>query len=569
MLRWLTGGQRFGFIVWKSLQHLATKFSRAEKITLTSLLAVIVICSGILAIIYDQQGTIKPLRGGVFVEGVIGKPQIINPLYAQANSVEGDIVKLIFAGLVKMGPGRDFLPDLAESWEVQNKGKSYVFHLRENLKWSDGEKLTADDVAFTIEVIKSDAYTGPFRSDWQGITANAIDPRTVRFDLPDPSTFFLARVTLGILPKHLFAHLPVVEMGETKPNEKPVGAGPYRVSPAMMGQENFSLEPNPYYYAGRALIEKIIFTSFDGEKAIVNALVNGNITAAGFSTPAAQDTSDLPSINKYVYHLPQYKAVFFNQMSSNKVLADVTVRKALALATDKERIIKDAADNYAIRADSPILPGFWGYLPTMDKYNFDVAAAANLLKKAGWKDIDGDAILEKNKIKLSFMLSFKDDKTTAATVKVLSENWQNIGVEVKLNPLEPGDLINQIIRPRNYEALIFGQSMGADSDPYLYWHSSQMADPGLALAIMYDKDIDNSLEMIRLSSDLNRAIGYCHNFQKAFAAAVPAILLYQPTYTYLVDSKVKGTSASINLGTTSDRFMDISKWYIRSRKTIG
>jgi len=205
----------------------------------------------------------------------------------------------------------------------------------------------------------------------------------------------------------------------------------------------------------------------------------------------------------------------------------------------------------------------------MKKYNFDITAAADILKKAGWKDTNGDQILEKGKLNLSFTLSFKDDKNNSAIAKVLSESWKAIGVEIILNPLSSIDLINQIIRPRNYEALIFGQSMGADSDPYAYWHSSQTADPGLALSIMYDKDIDNPLEMIRLSSDLTRAIRYCHDFQNEFASTVPAILLYQPNYTYLVDGKVKGTSASINLGATADRFMNVEKWYIRAKKTIS
>lgn len=552
-----------------AIKHLASKFSRAERITLFSLLSLIVVCSGALIIWQNRSGTVQPLAGGVFIEGVIGQPGVINPLYVQTNTVSGDIAKLVFAGLVKMGAGRDFLPDLAESWEIQNKGKSYVFKLRENLLWPDGESLTAQDVVFTIEIIQNDAYTGPYKSDWQGVMAVPIDARTVRFDLSDPSTFFLAKTTLGILPKHLFAHLPVAEIGEAKNNEKPVGAGPYKVISSLTAQENFSLEPNDNYYQGRPLIEKIVFSSFDSERAMLSALVNGNITAAGFSTSAVQEATELPNINKYVYQLPQYKAVFFNQMGNNKVLADVSVRQALALATDKEKIIKEVVDGYAVRADSPILPGFWGHLPDMKKYNFDITAAADILKKSGWKDANGDQILEKGKLNLSFILSFKDDKNNSAIAKVLSENWKTIGAEAILNPLNTNDLINQIIRPRNYEALIFGQSMGADSDPYVYWHSSQTADPGLALSIMYDKDIDNPLEMIRLSSDLTRAIRYCHDFQNEFASTVPAILLYQPNYTYLVDNKVKGTSASINLGATADRFIDINKWYIRAKKTFS
>ncbi len=551
------------------LKHFAGKFSRAERMAMAALLGIIVLCAGALGIMYNNRGIIQPLKGGVFIEGILGNPGVINPVYVRASTPEGDVAKLIFAGLVKMGPGRDFLPDLAESWDIQAKGKTYTFHLRENLKWPDGEKLTADDVVFTFDVINNEAYTGPYKNDWQGVTITPVDARTVKFDLPDPSTFFLAKATLGILPKHLFAYLPVAEMGEAKNNTEPMGAGPYQIATTLSNQEGLTLEPNPHYYQGSALIEKIVFSTFDSENAMFNALMSGNITAAGFSTPIAQEAVNLSNVNQFVYQLPQYKAVFFNQMSANKVLADVTVRKALALATDKERIIKDAVDGYAVRADSPIMPGFWGYLPEMKKYDFDIPAAADMLKKAGWKDTNADKILEKGKDNLSFTLSYKDDKGNAAIAKVLAENWTSIGAEVKLNPLNADDLINQTIRPRNYEALIFGQSMGADSDPYLYWHSSQMADPGLALSIMYDKDIDNSLEMIRLSSDLNRAIGYCHTFQNAFAASVPAILLYQPTYTYMVDSKIKGDSASINLGATSDRFIDINKWYIRARKTLS
>ena len=549
-------------------KHLQKKFTRLEKNTMVVLATVIILCMGALVVWQNQKGTVKPLQGGIFIEGVVGRPQIINPLYVQAGTAEGDITKLVFAGLVNLGPGRDFLPDLAESWEVQNKGKSYTFHLRDDLRWQDGEKLTTDDIVFTIKVIQAEGYSGPFRNDWLAINPVAVDDKTIRFDLPDPSTFFLTKATLGIIPQHMFAHLPVADIGTIQFNSQPVGSGPYRIASMPSGQESFVLESNPYYYQGQALIDKIIFSIFDNEKSMLSALLNGNITAAGFSTSVVENLSDTSGLNKYIYSLPQYKAVFFNQMGGNKALEDVVVRRALALSTDKERIIKEAIGGYGVRADSPILPGFWGHLPDMKKYNFDIAAAADTLVKAGWKDVDNDNIVEKGKIKLSLMLSYKDDKSNTTLANILADNWRKIGAEVNLNPLNSGDLVNQIIRPRNYEALVFGQSMGADSDPYAYWHSSQTADPGLALSVMYDKDIDNPLEMIRLSSDLNRSIGYCHNFQNAFASSVPAVLLYQPIYTYVVDNKVKGTSESINLSSTGDRFMDIHNWYIRSQKTV-
>jgi len=568
LLRWLSGSHRAGFIGLALLKVFASRFSRAEKLTMAGLLVLIVLALGGLAIWREQVGVERPLPGGVFVEGVIGKPQIINPLYARANTVEDDLVKLIFAGLVKTNPSREFIPDLAESWEVQNKGKTYVFKLRENLKWQDGEKLDADDVVFTIQVMQNEAYTGPYRTDWLSVTATAVDDRTVKIDLPDPSTFFLAKTTIGIIPSHLFALLPVAGIGEPTNNTAPIGAGPYQFSQTS-GQEAISLEPNQYYYAGAPLIDKIVFVSFDSEKELLTALANGNITAGGFSGAISAEDLLLPSLHQYIYPLPQYRAVFFNQFGENKaIIADVDVRQALAYATNKEKIIKEVVGGNAEIVNSPILSGFWGNLPDVKTYNYDLGAAANVLTKAGWKDTDNDKVLEKNKQRLAFTVTFKDDKTNALMADILKEGWQAIGAEVNLNPVNSNDLINTIIRPRNYEVLIFGQSLGADSDPYAYWHSSQTADPGLALSLMYDKDIDNPLEMARLSSDLGRAISYYHSFQNAFAKTVPAILLYRPNYTYLVDAKVKGTTESINISSTPDRFTNIEKWYIRSRKTL-
>lgn len=568
-MRWLSGSHRVGFVGLALLKVFAGRFSRTEKLTMAGLLVVIVVSLGTLAIWRDNMGIDQPLHGGVFVEGIIGKPQIINPLYARSNTVEGDLVRLIFAGLVKINASREFEPDLAESWEVQNKGKTYVFKLKENLKWQDGEKLDADDVVFSIQIMQNESYTGPYRTDWLNTVATAIDDRTIKIDLPDPSTFFLAKATIGVIPSHLFALLPVGGIGEPANNTKPIGAGPYRLSSPSPGQESISLEPNKYYYAGAPLIDKIVFDSFNSEKELLAALSNGNITAGGFSNAVSSDNLSLPSLNKYVYPLPQYRAVFFNQLGENKILADVNVRQALAYATNKEKIIKDVTGGNAEIADSPILAGFWGNLPDIKKYDYNVEAAANVLAKAGWKDVDGDGILENNKQKLSFTLTFKDDKANTMMAEILRDGWQAISAEVKLNPVSSNDLVNIIIRPRNYEVLIFGQSLGADSDPYAYWHSSQTADPGLALSVMYDKDIDNPLEMARLSSDLGRAISYYHSFQNAFTKTVPAILLYQPNYTYLVDNKVKGTTASINISSTSDRFMNIEKWYIRSKKTMN
>jgi peptide/nickel transport system substrate-binding protein len=149
---------------------------------------------------------------------------------------------------------------------------------------------------------------------------------------------------------------------------------------------------------------------------------------------------------------------------------------------------------------------------------------------------------------------------------MLKANWKTIGADVNIQSAEVAVLIKDVIRPRNYEVLLFGQDLGGNSDPYVYWHSSQIKDPGLALAVEVDKDIDNNLEQARISLDLNHAITYFIRFQNAFADLVPAVLLYQPRYVYLVDDKLKGIDEHINLSYFSDRFANIDKWYIKTKK---
>lgn len=569
MLRSLSGAQINAGKFSGFTKRFWLRFSRLEKILAGVLIVVIIVGGSSRLFIANKNGIFKPVRGGTIIEGVVGRAGVINPLYAQTSQIDRDISRLIFSGLVKTNRSREYLPDLATSWDILDKGKTYIFNLRDNVKWHDGEKFNADDVAFTIKVIQSDGYKGLLKASWQGITATALNATTVEFKLPNPSTFFLSQLTLGIIPEHLFAHLPVTVIGDAENNTKPIGTGPYKLASATNSRNAISLSVNENYYDKLPLVDKIVFYFHDNEKTLLTTLQSGAITSAGFSSLAEVNQLTLPRINKYNYQLPQYKAVFINQMGGNPALADKVVRQALAFATNKTKIINDVEGGDATAQDSPILPGFWGYLSTTKKYAFDFVSARDLLHKNGWQDTDKDGILEKGKVKLSFSLSFKNDKTNTKIAEVLASDWSAIGAEVILQPYETSELLTTVIRPRSYDALIFGQNLGSDPDPYVYWHSSQTRDPGLALSIMYDKDIDNNLELARLSSNLTKAIGYYHNFQKSFAELVPAILLYQPNYHYLVEDKVKGVTSEINLSDLSDRFINLADWYIKSQKTTN
>ncbi|MBN2585295.1 peptide ABC transporter substrate-binding protein [Patescibacteria group bacterium] len=567
LMRWLYRLQVLANALGGFLRYFVSHLSRLEKFVIAGLVGVIFIASVSLLVTISRSSDIQPVRGGSIIEGIVGRTQVINPLYSGNNPADRDISQLVFSGLVKLGRGREFLPDLAVSWEVLDSGKTYLFKLRDNIKWHDGEEVDADDVVFTIQVIQNEGYTGPLKNAWQGVEVTAMDSRTVRFALPNPSTFFLSQATVGIIPTHLFAHLPVANIGNPENNRQPVGTGPYQILDTIASKDALNLVANDNYYANRPFIDKIVVYFFDSEKSLLGALGSGTVTSASFSSLNDVNNLGLPNTRTYSYQLPQYKAVFFNALGGNPALSDKAVRQALASATDKQKIVQQVANGNAEVVDSPILPGFWGHLPDIKKYPLDFVAAREVLNRAGWKDVDKDGVMEKDNNRLAFTLSFKNDAAQSQIADILKSNWSAIGVEVTLNPVANEKLVDEVIRPRNYEALMFGQNLGSDSDPYVYWHSSQVQDPGLSLSVIADKDIDNNLEMARLSSDINKSISYYHKFQNAFANLVPAVLLYQPNFTYLVDAKVRGVTSEINLSNPSDRFLNVTEWYIKSRRS--
>lgn len=550
-------------MIW--LGVLIRKFSLTERAVLGGLVVVIVVGSTVVLASKAETAELKPVAGGAHIEGLVGKPKIINPLFAGTNQIDRDLTRLVYSGLTKIGPAREVLPDLATSWDILDGGKTYIFHLQTNAKWHDGHKFSADDVTYTFSVLHSVDYNGVLKSSFENIEVEKLDDSTVKFILPTASVFFLTDATIGIIPEHIFADTPIKEIPTQYQPSQIIGTGAYKYQQSNLDNA-VTLSEFKDYYGVKPYIENVIFYFFDNAENLYAAFRNRQVSAAGFMEPVFRGITS--SDAKYDYVLPQYKAIFFNQLSDNPLLKNPVIRQALAYATNKQEIITEVENGYAVQVDSPILPGYWGYNPDLKKYNFDIAKAANFLKKDGWADADKDGILDRDggKTKLSLKLAFRDDLKSRKTAELVQQNWKTIGVEAILQPMDVATLIKDVIRPRAYEALIFGQDLGGNSDPYVYWHSSQISDPGLALAVEVDKDIDNNLEQARIATSLNKAIPYYLKFQSAFADLVPAVILYQPKYTYLVDQKVKGVTDKINLSSVADRFITLGQWYIKSKR---
>lgn len=550
---------------------------------------------------YYAHTVIAPAQGGIHIEGALGIPRFINPALAQVSDVDRDITRLVYSGLMKYTKEGKLVGNLAENFSIQDE-KIYTFKLHDTIFWHDGEPFTADDVVFTIKLIQDPKYASPIRLNWQGVEVEKVDDRTVRFTLLNTYSPFLENTTVGILPKHIWENVSPKSFPLAEANLRPIGTGPYKFEKfqkdASGDIKSYSLKANTQYYEKVPNLERIVFKFFESEDEAIVALKNGEISAMSFlSGSNSSQVEFLRDETIHTFSLPRYFAVFFNQ-SKSKVLKEKEVRQALAVATDREEIIRVSAAGKGQPAFGPIIRELLGYNPQIEgKYQFSLEQAKKILDDAKWLDTNGDGVREKilpgvqTNDTATTTVKTKGAKGTVKptpppaieptpleinlitvqwpelekTVRVLKEQWEKIGVKVDIHSYTLGEIQQNFIRPREYETIVFGEVLGIDPDPFSFWHSSQKKDPGLNLALYENKTADKLLEEARqtLNSE-TRAEKYIL-FQNAVSDDIPAIFLYSPSYLYPVSKNVKGMKEG-KIGDPSWRFSDVADWYIKTKR---
>ncbi|OGF38126.1 hypothetical protein A2482_01325 [Candidatus Falkowbacteria bacterium RIFOXYC2_FULL_48_21] len=582
--------------------------SPAENTIVRVFCGVIIICATALLLnIYLQNSHLVPQDGGVYTEGLIGSPRYINPLFAPGNDVDLDISGLIFSGFFKIG-ANGLEKDLAESYEISPDQLTYTIKLRENILWHDGEKLTADDVMFTFARIADSARITRLYYTFNGVVTEKIDDRTVRFRLPQPFAPFLENLALGILPEHIWKNVSTADMLLAEYNLKPIGSGPYKFKSLVKNKfgkvKTFNIERNEAYFVAIPHIEEISFKFHDSFEQAVEALNNKKVDGISYLPKEIRARIiNNRNLNFHLLQVPQYTAVFFN-IDKNPVLKDVAIRKILSHAVNKEKIVNEVLNAEAQIIDSCILPGSLGYNPETVKYPYNIAHAKTELDKAGWtldnyevtkkeeptKPTDANPEVKETaspssqspepateayaypvrKFKtryLEFNLTTVNQPETVKVAGELQKDWQQIGVKVNIVVIAP-EKVQDVIKNRDYDALLIGQILGLDPDPYPFWHSSQRTYPGLNLTSFSNPDMDKLLEDARRISDEKQRAEKYQKFDKLLSESVPAIFLFNPTYTYPQSKKIKGFNIA-KIITPANRLAQVSDWYIKTDRNWG
>ncbi len=512
----------------------------------------------------------KPVAksGGSYTEGVIGQPLYVNPLLSQASETDADLTRIIYSGLFKPDGRGGLIEDLAESWDISPDQKTYTVRLKKNVIWHDGEKFSADDVFFTISILQDPAYKSPLRYNWQGVNIKQIDNYTLAFSLEKPYFGFLNNLTLGILPKHIWENIAPEKFALTDYNLEPIGSGPYKFYDFQKDSNgnilSYELHSFKNYFADPPYISKITFNFYSNEDSAIEAYNRKEILGiSGISPEKISRLKTAKNTAIYEIAIPRYFSIFFNQNKSVP-LADDKVRKALVCAVNRREIIEEVLSGKGIRVDSPFLPQMKEYAGDIEKCESNAEKAKQILEETGWK-LNKDNVREKDGTKLEFKIFTTDWPELAQTADILKSQWEKIGANAEVNVLTVSDLQQNYIRPREYDALLFGQATSFNPDPCPFWCSSQKRDPGLNLSLFSNDEADKILEEARKTLDENKRIEKYRRFQEIIKDKNPAAFLYSPLYLYSVNKQVKGLDIK-SLNAPSQRFSEVNKWYIKTKR---
>jgi len=617
---------------------------------------------------YFKNTIIQPSTGGIYSEGIVGTPLFINPLYAVANDADRDLTELIYAGLMKYNGQGELVPDLAKEYKILEDGRVFEFYLKDNLHWSDGAPLTADDVVFTVKAVQNPTLKSPLRASWLDVQVEKITDSVIQFKLKIPSANFLEKTTLKILPQHIWQQsINEQNFPLSNYNLNPIGAGPYQIKNKLQDKDgkikSIELAPNPYYHGKKPYLSQIIFFFFNREEDLINAFISKEIKGLtlSFSPEKYQKIKNEKSnnFNEYSLLMPRYFAVFFNS-DKTKVLADKNIRQALNYATNKQEILNEVLAGHGTIVDSPILPEVYGWEKPTKIYEFNPDKANELIKESGFtteenglkkktitkqptfqfkSDLDigsqgvevrelqkclaqdptvypageitgyfGDktkeavikfqekykeeilipAGLEKgtgrvskstrDKLNqlcaasstetyaLSFTLITVDQPILIKLASLLKNQWEKVGIKIEIKTVDITDLTEEIIRPRNYEMLLLGLGLEIIPDPFPFWHSSQIRDPGLNLSNYQNKEADKLLEQARQSLNEEERQTALNKFQNLLIDEAPAIFLYNPDFLYLISSEIKGLPQKQFIADPAKRFSEIENWYIKTKR---
>ena len=518
----------------------------------------------------------QPEQGGVYTEGLVGSLGRLNPLLDWNNPADRDVNRLLFSGLVRFDERGLPRADLSESWGVTPDGTVYNFAIRPNAIWHDGQPVTADDILFTIELMKSAGsfYPQDVKDLWSNIQVEKLNDKNIKFTLPEPFVPFMDYLTFGVLPKHLLGSIPPEQVPNAEFNIQPVGSGPYKFDHLIIDNNGqitgVVLTVSTNYYGTPPYIEQLVFRYYPTSAAALDAYRQGEVLSVSrIAGDVLTSALEEPNLSFYTSLQPQMSFVLFNLNNPETAfLQNAKVRRALMLALNRPYIVNSLLQGQAVVSNGPILPGSWAYYDGTERFEYNPDAATELLKAEGYViPASGGDVRAKDGVALAFLLTHPDDELHTRIAQTIQKEWAAIGVRVDLQPMPYERLVVDTLASRAYQSALVDIKFARtpDPDPYPFWHQAESTG-GQNYSQWDNRAASEYLEQARVTADYNLRTRLYRNFQVVFAKELPALPLYVPVSSYGVDAQVQGVQVASLLYDPSDRLATFTRWYLLTRR---
>jgi peptide/nickel transport system substrate-binding protein len=514
-----------------------------------------------------ERWTGTPHRGGTVVTGWASEPAGVNPLIIPASQPTSEMLFRIFLHLMEEQSDFDkhpptFRPELARSYEWSADHKTLTFHLRDDVVWSDGMPVTAADVRWTWQAQTSKDVVWEEAEAKKSITdVEAVDPHTVRFHFSRVyAKQFLDANEGSILPKHAWEKLPFAQWRRSGDwfKQHLVVDGPFTIA-SWQPQQQVVLQRNERYYEkGLPRLDRVVMRIVPSQSAGLTQLLNGELDfLPQIAVGDVKRAQAAPQVQLIALWFNIYVAVGWN--NENPLFQDPEVRRALTLGIDRKTIVDTLLGPYGRVAGSPVLTMVWAHDSSIEPLPYDPTEAKRILAAKGWRDTDGDGVLDKGGKPFSFeLITNSGNQLRADATVMIQDQLKKIGVKAVPRQVEFNTLASQTTDGK-YEAAIIGFTMDTSLDMTGNYHSKSIAE-GANYVRYRNPEMDRLLETAESQPDVLAERPYLNQIQQLVVRDQPVTFLWESQRLTAVNKRVKDVHPTLAFS-----FFNLKEWWVEPK----
>lgn len=505
---------------------------------------------------------LSPRQGGQVVVAIAADLATFNEYQWAPEAAEFEVLDLLFPSLMVEQPDFALRPPsfgerLATSWEFSSDNRQLTFHLRPGARWSDGAPVTAEDVAFTYSVQK-DPELGAIGLEFKDfVTAvEIVGPLTVRFTFSHVYPYQLMDANDGhIVPAHVWSAVPRAEWRTTDFSKLLVTCGPYRLAAHTRGQ-TIILERDPGFWGHpMPYIDRLVFRVIPDVSSQVSQLLSGHVDVVRVVPPR-----DADRVRAHEgLELIEFPSRDWGYLAWNNAVPpfdDRRVRRAMSMAINRKAAVDSVFLGHARLSQGPILSSMWAFNRDLPAVSHDPEAARTLLAEAGWRDSDGDGILDRGGKRLDFEILYPAANTFRRDLaQLISADLARVGVRARPLPVEAAAFLARQ-EQGEFTAMLAAWTEATRIELSSVWTTRSETLGSYNFISYSNPEVDRLIAAARLEADHARAQVLLDRIQELIVLDQPVIFLYERNDLVGLSRRIRG--ADIN---AAGLFFNVQEWY--------